>query len=115
VTVGIAAGGVGSTELATGAVTSTKIGTNAVTSGAIATGQVVKSLNGLQDSVSIVGSGGTTVTPGAGTITISSAAGGGAPMGSFLLGNPGDSTIIGAGYSEVGPSNVDVWSATTTT
>lgn len=115
VTVGIAAGGVGSTELATGAVTSTKIGANAVTAGAIATGQVVKSLNGLTDTVSLVGSGGTTVTPGVGTITIGSSGGGGAaPAGSFILGNPGDSTIIGAGYTEIGSSNVDLWSATAT-
>ncbi len=114
VTLGIAAGGVGSTELATGAVTSTKIGANAVTAGAIASGQVVKSLNGLRDTVSLAGSDGITVTPGVGTITIGSSGGAGAPAGSFVLGNPGDSTIIGAGFTEAGPSNVDVWSPTTT-
>ncbi len=114
VTLGIAAGGVGSTELATGAVTSTKIGANAVTAGAIATGQVVKSLNGLTDTVSLVGSGGTTVTPGVGTITINSTAGGGAVSGTFILGSPGDTTIIAGGYTEIGASNIDVWSATTT-
>jgi N-acetylneuraminic acid mutarotase len=115
VTIGIANGGVGTTQLADGAVTSSKIGANAVTAGAIAPNQVVKSLNGLHDAVTLVGSGGTTVTPGVGTITISSSGGGGsAPAGSFILGNPGDSTIIGAGYTEVGASNVDLWSATAT-
>ena len=114
VTLGIAAGGVGSTELATGAVTSTKIGANAVTAGAIAANQVVKSLNGLRDTVALAGSGGITVTPGAGTITIGTT-GSGAPAGSFLLGNPGDTDIIGAGYTEVGPSSVDFWSPTTLT
>jgi hypothetical protein len=111
VTVGIAAGGVTSTELGSGAVTSGKIATNAVTAGAIASGQVVKDVNGLHDSVTLVGSGGTTVTPGAGTITISGA---GAPSGSFVLGNAGDTTRIGGGFTEVGPSNQDLWKPTTT-
>jgi hypothetical protein len=113
VNLGIAPGGVTGTELGTGAVTSAKIGANAVTAGAIASGQVVKDVNGLHDSVTLVGSGGTTVTPGAGTITISSS-GGAAPLGSFALGVPGDTTLIGAGYTELGASNVDVWTATTT-
>jgi hypothetical protein len=111
VTVGIAAGGVGSTELATGAVTSTKIGANAVTAGAIASGQVVKNVNGLTDSVTLAGGGSITVGMVGSTITVG---GGGGPLGSFLLGNPGDSTIIGEGYAEVGPSGVDLWAPTAT-
>jgi hypothetical protein len=114
VTLGIAAGGVGTTELATGAVTSTKVAANAVTAGAIATNQVVKDLNGLRDSISLVGSGGTTVTPGTGTITISSTAGGGVPPGGTLLGNPGDTTLISAGFTEILPSHTDFWLGTST-
>ena len=113
VTLGIAAGGVGSTELGTGAVTSTKIGANAVTAGAIATGQVVKSLNSLRDSVTIEGIDGAVVTTGVSTIRVSAPLG--VPAGSFLLGFPGDTTLIGAGYTELSASDVDFWSATTTT
>jgi hypothetical protein len=60
---GIAPGGVTTTELATGAVTASKI----------AAGQVVKSLNGLRDDVTLVGSGLTGITPAGNTLTISSA------------------------------------------
>jgi N-acetylneuraminic acid mutarotase len=112
VTVGIAAGGVSSTELASGAVTSSKIGANAVTAGAIAPGQVVKDVNGLHDSVTVAGSGVVTVNTLGSTITVG---GGGTPSGSFLLGNPGDATLVSAGYAELGPSSVDSWLATTTT
>jgi hypothetical protein len=31
------------------------------------------------------------------------------------LGNPGDATLVSAGYTELGPSSVDSWTATTTT
>jgi hypothetical protein len=110
VTLGIAAGGVTSTELATGAVTSGKIAANAVTAGAIASGQVVKDVNGLHDSVTVAGSGAITVGTAGSTITVG---GGGAPAGSFILGNPGDTALIAAGYTEL-VSNTDFWTATTT-
>ena len=112
VSLGIAPGGVTSTELASNAVTSAKIAANAVTAGAIASGQVVKDLNGLHDSVTIAGSGGAGVSTGAGTITVSAPLG--VPSGTFVLGNPGDTTLIGAGYTELSSSNVDLWSATAT-
>ncbi len=110
VSVGIAAGGVTSTELAANAVTSAKIAANAVTAGAIAPGQVVKSVNGATDGVTVAGSGAVTVSTAGSTITV----GGGAPSGSFVLGNPGDTTLIGAGYTEFGPSGQDAWKATAT-
>ena len=58
----VAAGGVNTAQLADGAVTSLKLGPGSVTSGAIASGQVVKSLNGLADTVTDIGLGGTNAT-----------------------------------------------------
>jgi len=83
VTLGIADGRVNTTQLADGAVTSTKIGTgavgsaqlasgavsanqlaeNAVTGAKIAAGQVVKSLNGLADAVTLEAGTNVTITP----------------------------------------------------
>src|SRR5712692_8307189 len=112
VALGIAAGGVGSNELATGAVTSGKLAANAVTAGAIASGQVVKSLNGLFDGVTLAAGPNVTITPSAQTLTIAST-GSGVPSGAFVLGNPGDTTLIGAGFSEDGPA-LDAWKPTAT-
>ena len=112
VTLGIAPGGVTSTELASNSVTSTKIAANAVTAGAIASGQVVKSANGVTDTLTIMGGGLVTVNTAGSTITVG---GGGTPSGSFVIGKSGDATLVAAGYSEIGPSNQDLWTATTTT
>ena len=112
VILGIAPGGVTSTELALNAVTATKIAANAVTAGAIASGQVVKSLNGVADGVTVAGSGLVTVSTVGSTVTVG---GGGTPSGSFLLGNPGDTALIGVGYTELGTSNQDAWKTTSTT
>jgi N-acetylneuraminic acid mutarotase len=111
VSLGIAAGGVTSTELAANAVTSSKIAANAVTAGAIASGQVAKNVNGVTDSVTVAGSGLVTVNTAGSTITVG---GGGTPSGSFILGIPNDTTLIGAGYTELGPSNQDAWKTTST-
>jgi hypothetical protein len=70
VTLGIAPGGVGSNELASGAVTSSKIGANAVTAGAIASGQVVKSVNGATDAVTVTGAGSALVGTSGNTVTV---------------------------------------------
>jgi hypothetical protein len=112
VSLGIAAGGVTSTELAANSVTSAKIAANAVTAGAIATGQVAKNVNGVTDGVTVAGSGGTAVSTLGSTITVNTPVF--TPPGSVLLGNPGDTTLLGAGFSELGPSNQDFWKATTT-
>ena len=114
VTLGIAPGGVTSNELATNAVTSSKIAANAVTAGAIAPGQVVKSVNGATDGVSVVGSGGITVSTVGATITLGGGGGGGGiPPGGFIFGKPNDTTLIGAGYTEIGQSVQDYWTPTT--
>ena len=89
------------------------IATGAVTAGNIASGQVVKSINGLNDAVTIAGGTGISVTNGTGTITVSGS-GGALPSGSAILGKPGDTTLIGAGYTEIAPDRFDYWTATTT-
>jgi len=106
VVLGIAPNGVTSTELAANAVTSSKIAANAVTAGAIASNAAVKSLNAATGDLTIVGSGSVTVGTAGSTLTI------GAPSGSYVLGAPGDTTLIGAGYTEVGASSIEFWSAT---
>jgi hypothetical protein len=100
VSLGIAPGGVTSTELASNAVTSSKIAANAVTAGAIAAGQVAKNVNGVTDSLTITGSGGTSVSTLGSIITVNTLVY--VPPGSILLGTPGDTTLIGAGYTELG-------------
>ena len=108
----VAADAVNTTQIANGAVTSAKLGAGAVTSGAIASGQVVKSLNGLADSVTITGSGGATVSTVGNTITVTAAA---PPVpGAVVLGVAGDTTLIGSGYTELFPA-ADGWTATAVT
>jgi len=60
-TLGIANGGVGPDQLAGGAVTAAKV----------AAGQLVRSLNGLKDDVTLVAGSNTTITPSGQTLTIS--------------------------------------------
>jgi len=67
VTVGIANGGVNTLQLADSAVTSTKI----------ASGQVLKSLNGLMDNVTLAAGSNITITPSGSMLTIASSGGGG--------------------------------------
>ncbi|HMF10486.1 MAG TPA: hypothetical protein VKJ00_15210, partial [Thermoanaerobaculia bacterium] len=86
VTLGIATGGVTSTELATNAVTSPKIAANSVTAGAIASGQVVKSVNGLFDGVTLAAGSNVTINKTGQTLTFS-ASGGASGWG--LSGNSG--------------------------
>lgn len=66
-TANIADGAVGTPKIADSAVTAAKIGSN----------QVVKSINGLTDGVSLAAGANVTITPSGNTLTISAAAGGG--------------------------------------
>jgi hypothetical protein len=86
VTLGIAAGGVTSNELASNAVTSPKIAANSVTAGAIAAGQVVKSVNGLFDGVTLAAGSNVTISKAGQTLTFSSSGG---ASGWELSGNSG--------------------------
>src|SRR5262249_40587323 len=81
-----------------------------VTADRIAPAQVVKKVNGAQDSVMISGSGSVTVSTVGNNVTIGG--GGGVPHGSFVYGSPSDTTLIGAGFTEIGPSSQDAWFAT---
>jgi hypothetical protein len=89
---GIAAGGVGATQLASNAVTSAKISDSAITSAKIASGQVVKSLNGFTDGVTLLAGANITITPLANSLTIASTAGG-------LSSVAHNATLTGAGTS----------------
>jgi hypothetical protein len=86
------------------------IAVGAVGASQLANGTAVRSINGAaQDFVTLQGSGGVSVSTAGSTITI------GAPSGSMVLGAAGDTTLIGAGYTEIGPSWFDYWIATTQT
>jgi hypothetical protein len=77
VTLAIANGGVGPTELASNAVTTAKIADGAVTGGKIAPGQVVRNINGLLDNVQLAAGSNITITPSGNTLTIASSGGAG--------------------------------------
>ncbi len=111
---GSLAGSYPSPSLAASSVGSSQIQSGAVAAGNIASGQVVKSINGMNDTVTIAGGAGISVANGAGTITVSGS-GGGLPSGSAILGKPGDTTLIAAGYTEAIPNIVDGWTATSLT
>lgn len=91
-----------------GSYPSPAIAKGAVSAGSIAAGQVVKSVNAFTDDVTIQGGGGVTVSNASNVVTIS------APAGSMILGAPGDTTIIGQGYTEIGPSGIEFWRPTRT-
>lgn len=72
------------------AVTANSVANNAVSGAAIATGQVVKSLNGLQDAVALAAGANVSFATNANTLTIA-ATGGGASTGWSTNGNAGTS------------------------
>src|SRR5450830_245416 len=86
------------------------ITTGAVGASQLANSTAVRSINGAaQDLVTLQGTGDVSVLTAGSTITI------GPPSGSMVLGAPGDSTLNGAGYTEIAPSRLDYWTATAAT
>lgn len=69
-----------------GQIPTANIADSAVTSGKIAAGQVVKSLNGLTDNVTLAAGSNVTITPSGNTLTIASTGGGGGLTGSGTAG-----------------------------
>ena len=63
------------TTIASNAVTTTKLADSAVTATKIANGQVVKSINGLTDGVTLAAGSNVTITPSGNTLTIASTGG----------------------------------------
>ena len=81
--------------------TAAAVASSAVTAPGIAAGEVVKSLNGLRDHVSLVAGANVTLTPSGNTLTIASAGGGGGADRWSLNGNSG----VGAGFL----GTLDAW------
>jgi hypothetical protein len=69
----IASGAVGATQLATGAIGATHLAANAVQATNVAAGQVVKSLNGFADAVTLSAGANITLSSSGNTITIANA------------------------------------------
>jgi N-acetylneuraminic acid mutarotase len=83
------------------------IAAGAVGAAQLANSTAVRSINGAaQDLVTLQGTGDVSVSTAGSTITI------GPPSGSMVLGAPSDTALIGAGYTEIGSSTLNWWTAT---
>ena len=86
------------TVLANNAVTTAKISDSAVTAAKIAAGQVVKSINGLTDNVTLTAGSNISITPSGNTLTIASTGGGGnSILNQSATAQPADFRINGTG------------------
>ena len=83
---------------------------------AVATIDLVVDVNGYYRAgvVTSVTAGTGLTGGGTGAVTISVAPGGGVPSGSSVMGNPNDTTLVAAGFTETGFAQ-DFWKATTRT
>jgi hypothetical protein len=72
----ISDGAITAPKLGPASITSGNVANNAITAAKIASGQVVKSLNGLRDDVSLAAGANVTLTPNGNTLTIASSGGG---------------------------------------
>jgi hypothetical protein len=87
---------------------------------------IVNHVNGLTGDVTLAAGANVSIAPSANTLTID-AAGATGPTGpqgptgatgmsgSMVLGAPGDTTLIGAGYTEIAATPINLWTATTIT
>jgi hypothetical protein len=71
----IANGAVGANQIASGGVSATQIANSTITSGKIASGQVVKTVNGLTDAVTLAAGSNISITPSGNTLTLASTGG----------------------------------------
>ena len=90
----LASAAVTTSTLANGAVTTAILAANAVTGAKIANGNVVRVLNGITDTVYIVGAGGAAVTTSHDTITITAGSGGGGGGISSIQNVDGSITVV---------------------
>ncbi len=68
---------------------------------------VVNSVNALSGAVTIAAGNNVTVTPAGQTLTIAAVA----ASGSMTIGQPGDTTLLGQGYTETWPSYLESWTS----
>ncbi len=73
----IANGAVGSTQIAAGGISATQIADSSITGAKISTGQVVKSVNGLSDALTLTAGANISITPSGNTLTLASTGGAG--------------------------------------
>ncbi len=73
----IAAGAVGTTQIAAGGVSASQIADSAITAAKIGSGQVVKSINGLSDALTLAAGANISITPSGNTLTLASTGGAG--------------------------------------
>jgi Chaperone of endosialidase len=87
-----------------GGVNTTQLADSAVTSAKISSGQVVKSLNGLTDNVTLAAGSNVTITPSGNTLTISATGGGGG--GSFIQNQTTQQTSANFNIDGTGKANI---------
>jgi len=97
-------------SIADSGVTTAKLADSSVTASKIASGQVVKSLNGMTDNVTLAAGSNVTITPSGSTLTIS-ATGGGSGGGSFIQNQTTQQT--GANFNIDGTGTANIFDAQT--
>ena len=81
------------------------------TNGYYATVPSVTSLNTLAGDMTLAAGSNVTITPSGQTLNIAAVM----PSGAAVLGKPGDTTLIGQGYTEIVPMDKEVWTPTSLT
>jgi hypothetical protein len=93
-------------SIAGGGVTNELLADNAVTKSKISPGQVIKSINGLTDNLTLAAGSNVTLTPSGSTLTIAATGGGGGVSGTGTLGKvPMWTSTTGQGDSAISHNN----------